>query len=227
MPEQEYTGLRNKSKKSGRTNMELDDFKKKYIQKNDFASARDQSINERMDNMIDLFKSLQKKQRGKVITIIIVDLTLAVIYIANMLSQKGTAGVGYFILGTGLLGAVLYLFLRYRSFSAAIYSLPMKEFLERAEHKVNYLNYIDYIILIPLLGFLGTGGGIVFTASLLRHTDNINLLIIIWILFFVSLCIFGFWAGKKNWEKEYGDIHRRILEMKNNYFSDEDSPEEI
>ena len=67
----------------------------------------------------------------------------------------------------------------------------------------------------------------VFITRLLRYTDNSTLLIIIWVLFFVSLCVFGFWAGRKNWQKEYGDIHRRIMEMKNEISSDGDSPEEI
>jgi hypothetical protein len=223
MPEQGYTGLRNKSKRIGRIKMDLDDFKKKDKQKRDFATVDDNNINERIDNMIDLFSSYQKKQRKKVIYIVTSNSLLAAVYIANMASQKGMAALGYFILGLSFVVAVLYLLVRYRPLSAESFSLPLKEFLERAERKVNYLNSIDYIILIPLLGFLGTGGGMVFTARLLRYTDNSTLLIIIWIFFFVSLCVFGFWAGRKNWQKEYGDLHRRLMDMKKNYSSDENN----
>jgi len=144
-----------------------------------------------------------------------------------MSSQNGMAQLGYFILGMSLFGAVLYLWVRYRPLSPKSYSLPIKEFVEKAVRKVSYFNTIDYIILIPLLVFLGTGGGMVFTIRLLRYTDNSTLLIIIWVLFFISLCVFGFWAGKKNWQKEYGDIHRRIMEMKNNYSSDGDNTGKI
>ncbi len=207
--------------------MELDDFKKKNKQKVDFTLADDHSINERMDSMIDMFRLNEKKQRKKVLHIMSLDLALAVIYIAIMASQTGMAQLGYFILGMSLFVAVLYLFLRYKPFSAETYSLPIKEFLHKAERKVNYFNQLDYLILIPILGFLGTGGGMVFIARLLRYTDNGTLLIIIWVLFFVSLCIFGFWAGHKNWKKEYGEIHRRITEMNNFYSSDGDDEDKI
>jgi hypothetical protein len=197
--------------------MELDDFKKKDRQRKDFAKVDDQSSNERIDNMIDTFKSYQKTQRKKAIYIIILNFSLAAIYISNMAFQKGMTALGYFILGMGCIGAVLYLFIRYKPFSAETYSLPLKEFLDRAERKTSYFNSIDYFIIIPLLMFLGTGGGMVFTTRLLRYTDNSTLLIIIWVLFFISLCLFGFWAGKKNWQKEFGDLHTSIKEMKNSF----------
>jgi len=203
--------------------MELDDFKKKDRKVKSFDKVNDHSSSERINNMIDSLKSYQKKQRKKVITMIISNFTLAAVYVAIMASRKGMEAIGYFILGMGLILAVLYLFFRYKPLSAVTYSLPINEFLERAERNISYLHPIDYFILIPLLGFLGTGGGIVFTTSLLRHTNNSTLLIIIWVIFFISLCVFGFWAGKKNWGKEYGEIHRKIMEMKNYYATDEDN----
>ena len=207
--------------------MELDDFKKKDKQNREFGTADNSSINHRIDDMINLVRSYEKNQRKKVLHIMIFNLSLAAIYIAIMSSQNGMAQLGYFILGMSLFGAVLYLWVRYRPLSPKSYSLPLKEFVERAVRKVSYFNTIDYIILIPLLVFLGTGGGMVFTIRLLRYTDNSTLLIIIWVLFFISLCVFGFWAGKKNWQKEYGNIHRRIMEMKNNYSSDGDNTGKI
>jgi len=207
--------------------MELDDFKKKERQKKDFDIVDDHISNERINSMIDSFKSYQKKQRRKVIHIIVINCSLAAVYIANMASREGMEALGYFILGMGCIVAVLYLFLRYKPFSAKTYSLPMKEFLDIAERKVSYFSPVDYFILIPLLAFLGTGGGMVFITRLLRYTDNSTLLIIIWVLFFVSLCVFGFWAGRKNWQKEYGDIHRRIMEMKNEISSDGDNTGKI
>jgi hypothetical protein len=215
MPEQKYTGSRNKSKRNGRTNMELDDFKKKGKQNRDFSITEDKSTGDRIDDIIKLFKSYEKNQRKKVIYSIIFISLLAAVYITNMASQKGLTALGYLILGMSFIGAVIYLLLRYRSLSPISYSLPLKEFVERAERKINYFNAIDYLIIIPLLAFIGTGGGMVFTTRLLRYTDNATLLIIIWVLFFVSLCIFGFWAGRKNWQKEYGDLHDRIMKMKN------------
>ena len=89
--------------------MELDDFKKKDRQKKGFAIVDDHISNERINSMIDLFKSYQKKQRKKVIYIIILNFSLAAVYITNMASRKGMEALGYFILGMGCIGAVLYL----------------------------------------------------------------------------------------------------------------------
>jgi len=203
--------------------MELDDFKKKDRQNREFGTAD----NHRIDDMINLFRSYEKNQRKKVLYIMVLILSLAIIYTAIMTSQKGITQLGYFILVMSFFGAVLYLWFRYRPLSPKSYSLPLREFVERAGRKVSYFTTIDYIILLPILSFIGTGGGMVFITRLLRYTDNITLLIIIWVLFFISLCIFGFWAGKKNWQKEYGDIHSRLMKMKNYYKSDGDGPEEI
>lgn len=202
--------------------MELDDFKKKDKQNREFGTAD----NHRIDDMINLFRSYEKNQRKKVLYIMVLNLSLAAIYTTIMTSQNGMAQLGYFILGMSCFGAVLYLWFRYRPLSPKSYSLPLREFVERAVRKVSYFNTIDYIILIPLLGFIGTGGGMVFITRLSRYTDNRTLLIIIWVLFFISLCVFGFWAGRKNWKKEHGDIHGRIVKMKNYYTSGGDNLEE-
>jgi hypothetical protein len=201
--------------------MELDDFKKKDRQNREFGTAD----NQRIDDMINLFRSYEKNQRKKVLYIMSLNLSLAVIYTAIMTSQNGITQLGYFILGVSCFGAVLYLWFRYKPLSPKSYSLPLREFVERAVRKVSYFNSIDYIILIPLLGFICTGGGMVFITRLSRYTDNRTLLIIIWVLFFISLCVFGFWAGKKNWEKEYGSLFQKIVEMKNNYSLKQDQIE--
>lgn len=131
--------------------------------------------------------------------------------------KSGLKALGYLMIGEGLITGAAYLYIRYKTFSPGTYSLPITEFLLRAKKKISYFNLIDYFIIIPLLLLLGTGGGLVFVVSLLKYTDNSVLLIIIWIIFFFALSVFGFLAGRKNWEKEYGPLFQRIVEMKNNY----------
>src|SRR5437763_288058 len=114
MPEQKYTGLRNKSKRNGRTNMELDDFKKKDKKNMDFTKVDDNSTSDSIDDMIYLFKSHENNQRKKGLNIILFILSLATIYISIISSQNGIAQLGYFILCMSLFVAVLFLFLRYR-----------------------------------------------------------------------------------------------------------------
>jgi len=197
--------------------MELDDFKRKKRFSNDVVADDDKSSTVRADNIIDLFRSYQKKHKRNVTFMIILDCALAAVYITNLFFQTGMEALGYFLMGAGLFGGAIYLFLKYKSFSPETYSLPIKEFLERAERKISYFKLTDYLIVVPLLLIIGFGGGLVFISGLLKYTDNFALLLIIWILFYISLCVFGFWAGRKNWEKEYGYILKTIIEMKIGY----------
>jgi len=203
--------------------MELDDFKGKKSLTNDVTADVDKSDTVREDNIIDLFRSYQKKNKRKTTMMIAVNFALAVIYITNMSFQTGMAALGYLLLGAGVFGGVIYLYLRYKAFAPDTYSLPINDFLERAERNISYFNVTDYLIVIPLLLIIGTGGGLVFIARLLKYTANDTLLIIIWVLFYISLCAFGFWAGKRNWQKTYGDLFEKITEMKNSYSGNHDT----
>ena len=203
--------------------MELDDFKGKKSLTNDVTAGVDKSDTVREDNIIDLFRSYQKKNKRKATMMIAVNFALAVIYITNMSFQTGMAALGYFLLGAGLLGGAIYLHLRYKTFAHETYLLPIKDFLGRAERQISYFNLTDYLIVIPLLLIIGTGGGLVFITSLLKYTANDTLLIIIWVLFYISLCAFGFWAGKRNWQKTYGDLFEKITKLKNSYSGNHDT----
>jgi hypothetical protein len=134
-----------------------------------------------------------------------------------MFFQTGMAALGYLLMGAGLFLGAIYLYFRNKLFTPETYTLPIREFLERAERKITYFKLTDYLIVVPLLLIIGSGSGLVLITNLTRYTDNLALLIIIWVLFYISLCIFGFWAGRKDWEKEYGYILKRIIEMKNGY----------
>ena len=142
------------------------------------------------------------------------NIMLAVIYLAIVSTRSGPEATGFSLLGAGVAAGALYLYLRYKPLPAGVYSLPVTEFLEKAEKQISYFRLIDYLIVVPLFLLLGTGGGIVFVTRLLRYSDNLMLLLVIWILFFVSLCIFGYFAGRKNWEKEFGPLYMNIRKMK-------------
>ena len=203
--------------------MELDDFKRKKRLTNDVAAGVDKSDTVKEDNIIDLFRSYQKKNKRKATFMVVMNFVLAAFYITNLFFQTGMEAIGYFLVGAGVFGGAIYLFLRYKTFTHETYSLPIKDFLERAERKISYFNLTDYLIVIPLLLIIGSGGGLVFIANLLKYTANDTLLIIIWILFYISLCVFGFWAGKRNWQKTYGDLFEKITEMKNSYSGNHDT----
>ena len=200
--------------------MELDDFKKKHWKDSNFFPGNG-SREERINNLIDQFKSVQKTQRRKSIIWAGILITLALIYLSLQGNQTGLTNLGLVMIGTGFILGSVYFYFRYKPLTPISYSLPMVEFLSLAEKKLNYFNLTDWFVTVPLLLILGTGGGFIFVESLLKYTNHLTLLTIIWILFFLLLSLFGFLAGKKNWDKAYGGLVKKLIEMKRNYQSDE------
>jgi len=206
--------------------MELDDFKNKRRHSGIIATDNENVYKKSVDDLIVLFKSHEKKMKRKTLTVIAFLTALAAIYLSIVSQKAGLSALGYFIIVIGLFLGALYLFLRYKPLTPQNYSLPMKEFLDELEKKTSYFYYLtDYLIVVILLLILGTGGGLVFITSLLKYTDNVVLLLILWTIFFLSLSVFGFWAGRKNWKKENGDFLEKIIEIKNSYSENTKSKE--
>ena len=183
--------------------MELDDFKNRNSRHNTIKSETGLINNSLMDVLIDSFKIEIKSQRKKSLIWISVLLMLGIIYLSTSARVSDFTSIGYHLTVIGFVLGGIYLYFRYRTLPDSIYTLPVLEFLDKAEKKIKFINLIDWLIIVPLLLMLGTGGGIIFTTRLLNYTDNITLLLIIWVIFFIALSIFGFVAGKKNWEKEH------------------------
>lgn len=187
--------------------MELDDFKK--------GKRSGSTSPNRLEEMIILFKSYQASQRKKSLLWSGFLILLSVIYFSIMRSYTESSKAGMILLGAGCILGAIYIFLRYRPLPASNFTLSTKDFLSLAEDNLKYFKLIDWLIVIPLLLILGTGGGLVFVTRLLHYTDNLMLLIVIWCIFFSSLCVFGFFAGKKTWKRDYGTLLDDLEQMKN------------
>lgn len=193
--------------------MELDDFKKLKDKK--AQEGTDPVKKEKGFSMItESFKAYQAQVKRKKTVYAMFNIILAVIYLALVHARSGTEATGLKLLVAGFAAGALYLHLRYKPLPAGIYSLPVTEFLKKAERQVSYFQPVDYLIVVPLLLLLGTGGGMVFVTRLLRYTDNLILLLAIWIMFFILLCVFGYFAGRKDWKKEYGSLYMNIRKMR-------------
>lgn len=200
--------------------MELNDFKNKHRKASNVLYGNGSKEEARINNLIEQFKLVQKNQRRKSILWAGILIALAVVYLSLQGHQTGLTNLGMVMIGTGFILGSIYFYFRYKPVSLISYSLPMVEFLSLAEKKLFYLNRTDWFVIVPLLLILGTGGGIIFIERFLNYTNNLTLLVIIWILFFLLLSLFSFWAGKKNWGKEYGILIKKITETKRNYQSD-------
>jgi hypothetical protein len=194
------------SEKNGRKNMELDDFKNTGFKDDENRLAEDYGL-----CITDLYKrveeSFRKQMRQKRYFIIFL-LMLSVMYL--VLSGRSAENEGLKLIAAGFVAGAVYLFFRYKPLPDNFYFLPLKEFVETAARRLKYFALIDYLVIIPVLIILGTGGGLQVVAMLSKYTDRIWLVVLFWIIFYLGLCIFGFFAGRRNWKEEHSGLLRYL-----------------
>lgn len=190
--------------------MELDDFVNSNSKQNIINLQKGSNNNSAIDVFLDSFKTELKNQKRKSIYWISLLLMLGVIYISVSARANDMTAIGYHLCVIGFVLGAIYLYFRSRPLPDSVYTLPLLEFMSKAEQKLKFMNLTDWLILIPLLLILGTGGGIIFTTRLLNYTDNLELLLLIWIAFFVALCIFAFVVSKKKWGIEQEKLIREF-----------------
>ncbi len=164
------------------------------------------------EHLIELFTKFEKKQAATRRLVIGVNTVLFILYTAIAASQNGAAATGYRLCGLGFVLGAAYLYFRYRPLPASAYALSILDYLRKAEKQLRYLTASDFLVILPLLIIIGIGGGLIFTDRLSNYTDRIDLLTGIWAVFFTGLCIFGFWAGRRNWIRDNMNIHRAFTE---------------
>jgi len=164
------------------------------------------------DRLIELFTKYEKKLAARKRLFIGINTVLFILYTGIAANQTGATATGYRLCGLGFVLGAAYLYFRYRPLSASAYTLPIMDYLRKAEKQLRYFTTVDYLILSPLVIIIGIGGGMIFTGRLSNYTDRIGLLIVIWVVFFTGLCIFGFRAGRKSWIRDNSKIHKALCE---------------
>ncbi|OQY96685.1 MAG: hypothetical protein B6D37_01395 [Sphingobacteriales bacterium UTBCD1] len=198
--------------------MELDDFKNVVGKMSTPVFDKEKSKDDSLNSIIELFKTEQKKSRRKSIIWCVVLIALSVIYFSITTGRSGTSALGMTLIGSGFILGALYFWNSSKPLPDKFYLLPPVKFLETADRRLMYLPVGQLLKIIPILVILGIGGGMVFIDRLIKYAINKELLLLIWICFFVGLCIFGYFAGKKDWAKTYGDLHRRISKAKKDLY---------
>lgn len=186
--------------------MELDDFKKINYKDagNNKAEETGLCITDLFKRMEESFKKQMRQKRYFVIMLFI----LSVIYI--ILARNTSENAGLLLIVTGFLSGAIYLFFRYKPLPDNIYFMPLTEFVDTAAKKLKYFALIDWFIVIPILILFGIGGGMQVVTMLSKYTERIWIVILIWVIFFTGLCVFGFFAGRRNWHVEHGDLLRHL-----------------
>jgi len=186
--------------------MELDDFKNTGFKDDENRLAEDSGL-----CITDLYKRVEESFRKQMRTkryFIIVLLMLSVMYL--VLSGRLDDNEGLKLIAAGFVAGAIYLFFRYKPLPDNFYFLPLREFVDASAMRLKYFALIDWLIVIPILAILGTGGGLQVVETLSKYTDRIWLVILIWILFYLGLCIFGFFAGRRDWMQEHSGLLRYL-----------------
>lgn len=191
--------------------MELDDFKKIKTPSIEMEGKTKSIETSRIMDLIKMNFRKQKKTERLFSGFLIL---LTIIYLSLLRWGNDLSNTGLTLVALGCILGAVYKYFKSRLLSPTLFSLPLYEFLSEAEKRLQYMRPYDFTIIIPLLIMLGTGGGLLLLSRLLKYTDNIGLIILIWILFYNSLCVFGFWAGKKDWKKEHGALLDEIRKIK-------------
>jgi hypothetical protein len=194
--------------------MELDDLKS--IEKAPGLTGREGSpvSPQGLDGLIEELKAADAKGRKTIVQFSVFIITMFVIYITVATSRDGGSGLGYRILAGGFFLILLYFYWLYRMLRKIDYAEPVMKFLKKAERRYSFMNPTDWFIVGPLLAILGTGGGFIVHYTFLKYFDNVTIPLAIYITFFISVVLFGFWASKKNWKKDKGEILNRIKKMR-------------
>jgi hypothetical protein len=194
--------------------MELDDFKRKKESPESGNSKSNDSNSKNADSVLELFRIEQANARKLALAWAVVLVGLSVCYFGLTGRGDGLFMAGMMILGTGMIMGALYMWMSSRPVPDSIYTLPMTSFLNFAQKKLRYLPAEDMVKIVPILIAFGVGGGMVFISRLSLYTSRTSLLLIIWVVFFVSLCIFGYFAGKGTWRRKVGDLADMIEQAK-------------
>ncbi|MHC1738502.1 MAG: hypothetical protein AB9882_10880 [Ignavibacteriaceae bacterium] len=188
--------------------MELDDFKNTGVSRE--VGVGDQG----MDELLSEFKSREVNKKKKTLQITGMLTMLFVVNAVFIVRSEAPTNIGYGLICTGFILGAIYIYWRYKALKESDYLLPTDIFLKKAEGRIKFMGLTDYLIVIPLLAILGTGGGILFVDRLSLYLGEAELLSVIWICFFVGLCVFAIIVSRKNWKREDGELAERISEMR-------------
>lgn len=179
--------------------MELDDFRSvNKLSINGGKTIKD----EHMERLFIKIRENFAKQKKTAIIVAVFNLSLAIVYTALWNKDDLLNNIGLTLLCAGFITGSLYAFLKSRRLNDSIYSLPLVSFLSQTEKKLEFMTLFDWLVVTPALALLGTGGGFILVDRLSRYTSNTELVVAIWVAFFIALLIFAFTVSKKDWAKE-------------------------
>ena len=177
----------------------------KYTTK--FSDENQEMDTDKYNKLSERIREMEVQRKKELLFYCFLLVFMAVLYIYGGQEKEG---IGLRIISIGFaLGAVL-LFIRLRMLNNHHFLLPMAQFLAVAGKRLQYLTASEFWFILPITMILGIGGGIHFIYRLMHYTQQFWMLLGIWVIFYIALCIWGYYAGRKQWNKKYGKLHQDI-----------------
>ena len=195
--------------------MNLDDFKD--LTKHVTAPAGAPSSDAKLGGFIAEMRARDQQARRRALGMAIIMFGVGSTFIATGRADRPGAA----LTGLGMVFVAVFMIVKGRSFGRVNYAAPAREFLAAAAKRYQYWRAEDMVFTVPLLLTLGEGGGLTvwLTAQKYLGERGVRFAILGYLVFFVGLCVFGWIAGRKQWQREHAawldEIRRRQGELSN------------
>ena len=197
--------------------MELDDFKNINI-KGTIPEFNQQEQNKNhMDTFIEELKAADSKERNKIRGFIIIFGTFVAIYSSSLGMHKGTMRDGFAILVLAFVLILAYTFWNYRRIKRVNYTAPTIQFLKEARKRHSFMPPMEWVFVIPLLALLITGGSLIVHFTFIRYFGISYWPLAIYLLIMAGAVGVGFWASKRHWKRDKGEILEKIRKMQQEF----------
>jgi hypothetical protein len=179
--------------------MNLDDFKN--LTKQVTAPADAPSSDTKLGGFIAEMRARDQRARQQVLGMAVILFAVGSTFIAT----GRAARPGALLVGLGILMVAVFMSLKAHSFGRVNYAAPAQEFLAAAAKRYQFWRAEDAIFAVPLLLMLGAGGGLTVWLAANKYLGNrgARFAMLGYLVFFIGLCVFGWIASRKQWQREH------------------------
>jgi len=197
--------------------MELDDFRNINIKGTPPEFNQQEQNKNQMDTFIEELKAADSRERKKIVGFIIIFGIFVAVYSSSLSIHKGTMRDGFAILVLAFVLILAYMLFGYLRIKRINYTAPTIQFLGEAKKRHSFMPPREWFFVVPLLALLIAGGSLIVHSAFTRYFGVTYWPLTIYLLFMACVVGVGFWASKKHWKREKGEMLEKIRKMQQEF----------